>query len=62
MGIIATFLFRKIVIHQPLMFQSSLWDNEKRRYFPYAYTYTLESETAGGPWFTTVKAATQAIT
>jgi hypothetical protein len=72
MGVIVSCLFRPINIGQRVIVRSSLWDNNpgaqaqiwrvdphgERSFYPYTYTYILESEAPNGPWFTTFMATT----
>ncbi len=54
--IVVESLFRPIYFQQKVAIKSSLFDNKLQYCTPSSYTHTLESETPGGPWFTTFMA------
>jgi len=56
-GIIVSSIFRPITLMQQIGVKSKLFDNDTYNYFPYTYTYTLESEAPNGPWFTSFMAS-----
>ena len=60
-GIIVSSIFRPITIMQQIGVKSSLFDGNTYNYFPYTYTYTLESEAPNGPWFTSFMASSQPL-
>jgi baseplate hub protein gp41 len=62
LGVIISCLFRPIQLMQKVAIRSSLWAADgERNYYPYTYTYTLESEAPNGPWFTTFMASTKPL-
>ena len=57
-GVIVTCLFQPLVFGARIAIASQLWNNEKRFYNVYGYTYQLESESPGGAWHSTFMATT----
>jgi hypothetical protein len=56
-GIMVTTLFRPLKLGIKIVVQSHLWNMEKKLFYIYGYSYSLESESSGGPWHATFGAS-----